>query len=365
MAFGYYKAITIQTGQVPTSQSSFPVLLPFLAGDADLATIAHSGKVQSSSGYDIRPYSDAGLSSALTYELVPGTYDATAGSFEMWVNVTAQDGLVIYLAFGNGSLVSDGSSTATWDSTFKGVWHLPNGSSLTANDSTTVNNGTITGATAGSGQIDGGATFASGNRIDVGQDTSLGLTGDLTISAWVKSTDLSGTNGVFSKTNSNLPNPYDSFIGADGHFNLYRGDGTFSNVVNGTSSWTVTVSTWAFVVVTFHLSDRATVFYLNASTTSSTTMGAATVTNGAVDTYIGTRSDFATQFIGTLDEVRLSNAVRSADWITTEYNNQSALATFWSTGILVSIGINPNVSDALTTGETMTPQLRSFISITE
>jgi len=33
---------------------------------------------------------------------------------------------------------------------------------------------------------------------------------------------------------------------------------------------------------------------------------------------------------GVLDEVRLSNVERSDDWVTTEYNNQSAPATFYT-----------------------------------
>jgi hypothetical protein len=35
---------------------------------------------------------------------------------------------------------------------------------------------------------------------------------------------------------------------------------------------------------------------------------------------------------GRLDEVRISNSVRGADWIATEYNNQSAPATFTTVG---------------------------------
>src|SRR5437870_5821331 len=83
-SFGFYKAVTIQTGQVPSSQSGFPALVPFLAVDSDFATVANGGKAQSASGYDIRPYADAALTTPLTFELVPGTYNAMTGAFEMW-----------------------------------------------------------------------------------------------------------------------------------------------------------------------------------------------------------------------------------------------------------------------------------------
>jgi hypothetical protein len=35
-------------------------------------------------------------------------------------------------------------------------------------------------------------------------------------------------------------------------------------------------------------------------------------------------------FNGIIDEARISNVARSADWITTEYNNQNSPATFYT-----------------------------------
>jgi hypothetical protein len=37
-------------------------------------------------------------------------------------------------------------------------------------------------------------------------------------------------------------------------------------------------------------------------------------------------------FTGSLDEVQLSNSVRSAQWIATEYANQNSPSTFYSVG---------------------------------
>ena len=36
-------------------------------------------------------------------------------------------------------------------------------------------------------------------------------------------------------------------------------------------------------------------------------------------------------FDGRIDEARMKNGALSANWITTEYNNQNAEATFWGT----------------------------------
>ena len=39
-------------------------------------------------------------------------------------------------------------------------------------------------------------------------------------------------------------------------------------------------------------------------------------------------------FNGALDEVRISDVERSAEWVSTEYNNQSNPACFYSVGTL-------------------------------
>jgi hypothetical protein len=56
-------------------------------------------------------------------------------------------------------------------------------------------------------------------------------------------------------------------------------------------------------------------------------------TNGAGTFTIGNYSDFNFQcFSGEIDEVRVTTSVRSANWWSTEYNNQNSPSTFWSTG---------------------------------
>ena len=68
-----------------------------------------------------------------------------------WVNVATLShttDTVIYLFYGNSSVTTDQSNAGgTWNSNFMGVWHFPNGTTLSANDSpANGNNGTIGGA---------------------------------------------------------------------------------------------------------------------------------------------------------------------------------------------------------------------------
>jgi len=78
---------------------------------------------------------------------------------------------VFYMFYGNSSVTTDQSNkTGVWDSSFKGVWHLPNGSTLSASDSTSNgNNGTNHGASAATGKIDGSASFNGTSNYIIGQ----------------------------------------------------------------------------------------------------------------------------------------------------------------------------------------------------
>src|SRR5262249_60924718 len=96
---------------------------------------------------------------------------------------------VTYMNYATPAITtSQENKSGVWDANYKGVWHLPNGSTLTAADSTAnSNNGTITNATASAGQIDGAASFANNGRIALGANLNNVLTGR-TYEAWVKAT---------------------------------------------------------------------------------------------------------------------------------------------------------------------------------
>ena len=158
MAFGYYSPVTVNAAQVPSAQTNFPMLVSYT--DARLKTVGNGGHVQNANGYDIRPYDGIG-GSAMTFELE--RYNASTGEVIMWVLVPSCDvGSIVYLYYGDATISTNGSSTSTWDSNFKRVLHLPNGTTLGALDSTSnADNGTITTPTAATGQIDGGGLFNS------------------------------------------------------------------------------------------------------------------------------------------------------------------------------------------------------------
>jgi hypothetical protein len=339
VAFGYYKSVTIDPTQCGGSNSTnFPVTI--WVTDADLKTVGNGGKVQNASGFDIRPYADSGASSALTYELVPGVYTATTGKLEMHVKlptVSFTVPTVFYLFFGNAALNTDGSSTSTWDASYQGVWHLPNGTSLTLGDSTShANTGTNSSATAAAAEIDGGASVdGSGQHIVL---PFAGITSAQfgTISFW-----------AYMRANANGFNAiYES---ADGSRNLalyitgFDGSVIFNGAFPGVSSGTILTPTAAWSCIVSAVTPDGAGFF-----TTQTYFNGAFVNNDSGTPFATQNVDFGdnasgsgSNWDGLYDEVRWSinaSAVRSADWILTEYNNQKPASTFLTWGTLTPVG---------------------------
>ena len=326
-SYAYWKMISVNSGQVSGGPlTNFPLL--FSVTDANLKTAANGGHLLTANGWDIA-FKDS-LGNTLNYEIE--LYNGTTGQLIAWVQVpTIANGTNLFIQYGDASIAgSQQNAAGVWDSNYKGVWHLPNGSVLSAADSTGINSGAITGATAGAGQIDGSGSFSGSSQyIDVGADSSLGITGDLTIEAWVNPADFANYREILGKTAVNFPKPYDFYlVQTTGQPRFYHGDGTPSNAYSVDGGTTPSTGTWSHIVVT--LSGTTVTHYLNGASNGSGSLASSTSSNGSDHVYIGSRSDFYPMFKGGLDEVRISNNARTAGWILTEYNNQKAPGSFYT-----------------------------------
>jgi hypothetical protein len=339
MGFSFYTACTIQTGQVPSSQSGFPALVPFLAADSNYATVANGGRALNSSGFDIRPYSDAALTTALTFQLI--SYTASTGVFEMWVNMTAVDGGVVYMAVGNPALTTDGSSTSTWDSNFYGVYH---GQTLTADSSQSAN--TLTNhntVTSGTGQISSCGSYARASTQYLDK-TGMAQPAAITMSAWINSTSLAGAyNTVMSSQDVGASTYAALHIKSTGKMAVYVQSTTNPGTVAfDPGSHTTTTGTWFHVAATYSTS-AGLVGYVNGAS-DGTFAANGIIPAGTVITTIGRDpTTSGREWNGLIDEVHFSNIARSANWIQTEYNNQVNLGTFWSKGSLVGLPTYPKL----------------------
>lgn len=332
-----YVPITIDHNKVASSTgetyANFPILIS--GTYSYLKATSSGGSLYNGLGYDIQFATSTTVGNpALAYERE--YYSSTTGESVFWVkvpNLSTSTDTTIYMIYGNSSITNDASNpTLVWDSNYKGVWHLPNGTSLTANDSTSnTNNGTVSGAAATTGKINGGASFnGSTDKITIPNQASQNVqTGDFTVSTWFYLNSQTSYEALFDKGasfNRNLA----FFVHTS--TSQYVGIGNTENAPSG-SGWST--GAWHHLTMSRNITTGSVIVYLNG--VSNSTFSNSGSTNSAYDLVLGyNNSGGGTSLNGKLDEFRLSNTVRSSDWVTTEYNNQSSPSTFYTIGSAVS-----------------------------
>ena len=316
-----------------SNSTDFPFLFSF--SDKFFSNISYGGRMFNRNGYDILFYSDAAMSVPLSWEIE--YYDAITGTGIIWIktNVSYQTDTYIYGKIGVPSINTFQSvATAAWNSNYKGVWHLPNGTTLTANDSTSnANNGTLVSTPlAITGKIDGGmgVSNASHNYVSTGVTGMPTGVNARTVSAWIYQTDNTTQNGVVEMNGGIGGNTFLMIpITAAGLYYIWSNSTSTNFQI--TSGQSPPLNQWNRVVLTW---DGATIkYYLNGVFQAQLSYSTAVGTLSSIE--IGRRKQtIDASFTGSIDEVNILNAVLGADWILTEYNNQSSPSTFFQIQII-------------------------------
>src|SRR5439155_7150505 len=214
----------------------------------------------------------------------------------------------------------------------KGVYHLKDGTTLSGADSTSLGNTlAVNSATANSGLIDGAASAGIGQSLGRGSTTHNSAIA--TVSAWIKATTATGRIAGLDQNGST----HSQEIAIDGSNKAvaYAYD-TFNGQRISTGATSVTTGTWHYIVGTWDGTTGRV--YLDGSLDGSIG-GCTSIFAGytSPNMEIGGHSTNGpaptdAYFSGSIDEVRLSHIARSADWIKTEYNNQSLPGTFITMG---------------------------------
>jgi biopolymer transport protein ExbB len=336
--YSYGKKITIDNTKVSGSGShtNFPVLISLT--DNDLRTTGNSGYVQSSNGYDIIFTSGNG---STTYSHEIEKYNASTGEFVAWVNVpslSATANTEINMYYGNSSIASNPSSTSTWNSDYIVNMHMDDDPTGTIGNSsqqtfTASSFGSMTSSDIVTGKIGSGTDFdGSNDGYSMTRNTTLDLnTNDFTFSCWFKTDAMSGTQILFNKKPSG--GGVDGFgavsVQSSGTLNFYfkASGGTQTSTATST---TVSANTWYNFHITCDVANDVVKIYLNGSLISTVTVDAgASLANGQ-NQHFGCFNSSSSYFNGVLDEMRIALTDFSADWIATEYNNQSSPSTFYS-----------------------------------
>lgn len=343
----YSRTVTVDHTKVRNSdQANFPVLVsgtyPYLA------TQANGGHVQNPNGYDIIFTSDSAGQQLLNWQME--SYNAASGAIAFWVQVPTVShttDTLFYMFYGNAAISTfQGNASGTWDSNFNSVYHLANGSTLSVKDSTSnANNGTNVNATFTPGQIDGGANLSGSSQyITMGNVLDIGA-GDTTLSAWIKPPNQNQAASFLSKRQNNSPFPqYDFGVGSlnsSGAFvsgktlfcaffdgTTLLGGGQFYHTQNA-----IVDGNWHEATCTRNRGGVA--IYVDGVSQTLIADIPNTIEKNTANTAsfnIGSINDGATYFTGAINEVRISNIARSADWIRTEYNNQNSPSMFYTIG---------------------------------
>jgi PKD repeat protein len=342
--WSYRKNITIDKSKVPSDQTNFPVFIN-LASDADLSARARSD------GYDILFTSSDGTTK-LSHEIE--TYTSGTGALVAWVKVptlTSSANTSIYMYYGCATATNQQDRTNVWDADFRGVWHLkedPSGTAPQMLDSTAnawhgTSNGAMTTSDQVAAIVNGGLDLDGSNDYISTNYVQTGVTA-YTIEAWIKTSTISmqrvivhdrGSGAGRSLTLS-IGGTYPGGPGVAGGVgygvdsdNIYIG--RYSTTTVNNNNWHHLVGVWTAPAGTAIAPAQFSI-YIDGTAAASTavTVGTAPLSplTGLDGTLIGRHAPWDTYLPSIIDEVRISNTVRNANWIRTEYNNQYSPSTF-------------------------------------
>ena len=328
----YWRQIAIQSSQVAGDLTGFPVLLS-LSGDW-LKDTDHGGHVALADGGDILFL--AADYAKLDHEIEE--YNSTDGTLLAWVQIPSLSASVdteIYMLYGNPDAAGQSNPAGVWDANYLLVQHLQETIGTHADSTTNGNdcapmNGVVQDAVGildGADDFDGdddyldcGLGQARGSRLpDAGVD-SLNPVDAITLEAWAQLDVLTTGNndhlvsreGSYGLNFAQL-NPQDR-----PRFRLFDTEGTEHNVnikhALNTGEWYYLVGTWVSPTMEF---------YLNGVMTATAAFAGA-INSTANPTLIGAQAPD-----GRIDEVRISDIARSAEWVQTSYNNQSDPSAFF------------------------------------
>ena len=252
----------------------------------------------------------------------------TNGDSTVWVRVPELRGTNthIWAYWGNPAASNAPAYTtngATWDSHYRGVWHA-NG---TVADSTAHgNDATADSSVSAEGVVAGGKRFnGSSQAITLGDLADFDLLEDMTLSAWVKPDPVSsGEDCIFGKWGDgyilSLNNRRPRF-----HIDGWRNANT-----------TLTGGEWDLVTVTYDDSPGTVRFYLNGEADGVHSYHQNAGTSGIL--YLGRRG--GQWFQGAMDEFRMSDVVRSADWVRACWLNMASNRAFNTHGGVQSADVD-------------------------
>ena len=343
------KITTSLNTEISSDLTNFPTLISFTNSDLT--------KTTESDGADI-VFTASDGTTELAYEIE--RFDSSTGEIIAWVNiptVSASENTDIYIYYKG---IASTPSTV-WDSSYLLVYHLnqsTEGTEPEITDSSSAGNHGTAGGTGNKthdserktsrteAKIGYGQTFGDSTETGSGDGDGSFIWADglfatapeaITVEFWVKIADSLGTDMAISgyKHSSNK-NANELLLTQANSLNFHVRS-TMDKGIN--SSVDTATGEWTHIVVT-HSSDENIIYQDGAKQESNTysqshTMPRASVAasgfalGGDIDEN---GNNVNNELIGDMDEFRISNTVRSADWAAASYANQNNSSSFLTIG---------------------------------
>jgi hypothetical protein len=262
---------------------------------------------------------------------VPGGTDNTSvinisdGNIITVLNTSRNPNTLSAISFDNVSMLGrdltssrDGINT----SNLVGSWRFDtNGSCI--DSSGNGNNGTANGGmTCGnvSGKVNNGSYFNGvNNYVDAGNGTSLNITGDITLAAWVKRFGTTGNSqGIIGTRQGKTDATYPYQLGLDSTGNKFQLSATNGTIIisTGTTQSNLINNKWYYVVGT--ISNTSMNFYRDGVLVDTNTFIGSRQGN-LLKLTIGSAQSTVRFFNGSIDEVHIYNRALNATEIRTNY----------------------------------------------
>lgn len=341
--------ITVPAAQVGSGGvSSFTAL--FTQASINAASQTDLFANAKSDGSDLRVSTDSAGSNLLTVDVIE--YDAVGETFVIRVGTLVLSATVantLYLWWGNSAATAQTGSGA-YDADWVGYWPAANETDRTAFSNTLTRHGTPTDE-SNTGPFGSAATnfgTIGGNRFETltpgGPLIGLPSTYQWSLFLWSEAADVPVTNDQtamsWGQDDDVIFIPNDGAPGPGGMRLFWRG---MSGNVLGHST-TNLAGAWHHSAVTHSGSDQDPVGYLDSNTISNQYAGKTSGTAGPFSTFeLGAWQSGNQYFDGRLAEAHVHSVPRPAAWITTEYNQTNAPASFASSGDPVAVGGAPGV----------------------
>jgi hypothetical protein len=333
----YRKLITINSTRVIGSSNltNFPILV-HINGDSDIG-----GHCQA----NINDLRFINIDNTTEYKFEIENYTIVSGELfaTMWVNITDldhDDDTRFYIYYGNAASNAGQSPTDVWDSNYIMVLHLTGGSNTTLLDSTANNNdiddsgGTPTyNATGKAGKS---VDFVSASSEYLRVNSVVQQTFPMTAELWVYPEDDTNSNWILDNGGGGSTGGgicFNANTWAAGyHTGQAREDSTDKRVhVTNSSLGAIVPNTWVYRSVSW-AGDTATGTFFLDETDVDNASSAIAVAGSLSNMYIGCHNSLVGFLDGKVDEIRISDIVRSDDWLLTSYNTVNSSSTFLSFG---------------------------------